>query len=409
MKIVIIGSTGRIGSAIAYDLVNNPSVAKVGLLGPRTSRLKELATSLKCEKCELEEVNIEDHKKLVSILGQYDSGIISLPNRRLSYKAIEAAIEAKLSVVDILEEYHRRPEAHETEGLEIPPGKSLEAYGEDLHNRAEMAGITILDGMGFAPGLSNITVQAGIDYLDEAHSVVARVGGIPSKETSERHPLKYLVTWSFEHVLREYMVKVNIRNNGRVEEVQALDDPETFDFTHFGKTEQLECFITPGMPSYIFTHPELEYFTEKTIRWPGHRSGILTLKECGLLDINPVEFEGVSVSPRKFMLRQLEPRLRPTGEDSDACVMYNTIKGTKEGKDCTIEYFLWDTEDKVNQITSMARVTGFAASIGGAMVAQGKIKLKGIVAPEEAIQGQLYDEFIGELKLRRIIVGREVS
>jgi len=409
MKILVLGGVGRIGTAIAHDLAGNDKVSQVGITGLEDNRLEQVKSDLGKDKVNTHKIDLEDNDKVIAILKDYDLGIVALPNRRLSYKAIECGIKAEKSMVDILEEYHRRPESHEIEGIEIPAGKSLQEYGEDLHIRAEKAGITILDGMGFAPGLSNITTQAGIDHLDSATSAIARVGGIPSRDTSARHPLKYLVTWSFEHVLREYMVEVTIRKGGKVTQVQALDEHEIFDFDHFGIHEKLECFITPGMPSYIFTHPELDYFTEKTIRWPGHRQGIQTLKECGLLDIEPRDFMGTKISPREFMLSQLEPRLRPQKGDTDACVMYNTIDGIKANQQTRVEFFLWDTEDSVTGFTSMARVTGFSAAIAGVMLGQNSITKTGIVAPEEAITGKLYENFISELAKRNIKVEMSIS
>ena len=53
---------------------------------------------------------------------QYDVGVVTLPNRRLSYQVMEAAIEAQLDLVDVLEEYHRRPDNYQTEGFIIPSG-----------------------------------------------------------------------------------------------------------------------------------------------------------------------------------------------------------------------------------------------------------------------------------------------
>ena len=409
MRIIILGGTGRIGSAVAYDLVRNNAVNTVGVTGMGDLKLEKMASKLNSNKLNMHKVDLENQEAVTLLLRDYDAAIITLPNRRLSYKAIECAINAGTHAVDILEEYHRRPEPHETEGLEVPGDMSLEKYGESLHDRAMKSNVTILDGMGFAPGLSNITTQYAIDYLDKAVSAIARVGGIPSKETSLRHPLKYLITWSFEHVLREYMVSLSIRKNGKVVQVQALEDHEIFEFTEFGKNDKLECFITPGMPSFIYTHPELDYFTEKTIRWPGHWQGIQTLKECGLLETTPVEFQGSKISPREFMLAQLEPKLRPVKGDADACVMVNTIKGFKDNKECTVEFFMWDEEDKVNNITSMARVTGFSASIAGMMLAANAITQRGIVAPEEVISGELYDKFLKELGKRNIKIAKRIN
>ena len=53
-------------------------------------------------------------------------------------------------------------------------------------------------------------------------------------------------------------------------------------------------------------------------------------------------------------------------------------------------------------ISSMMRVTGFPMAITAKMILEGKIKDKGIVAPEDAIKGELYTEFMGELRKRDI-------
>jgi lysine 6-dehydrogenase len=66
--------------------------------------------------------------------------------------------------------------------------------------------------------------------------------------------------------------------------VEAASDLEEFRFTEFDQDEALECTITPGMPGFIFTRPDLNEFAEKTIRWPGHWQGSEVLKECSMID-----------------------------------------------------------------------------------------------------------------------------
>jgi saccharopine dehydrogenase-like NADP-dependent oxidoreductase len=282
-------------------------------------------------------------------------------------------------------------------------------YGEWLHEGAVRNGVVILDGMGFAPGLSNITVGEGIHKMDKPISAIARVGGIPSKETASRHPLSYLITWEFEHVLREYNVKTNVIKAGQVIEVSSLEDFEEFVFDQFGKNERMECAITPGMPSFIYTYPQLHEFAEKTIRWPGHYQGIRVLKECGLLSIDPVVIGGTEIVPRKFVSSVIGPRLWPQPGDCDVSVMYNTVAGTKGGQEIKIEYFMWEEDDKVNAFTSMARVTGFTAAIGARFVLRGLIKDPGIIAPEECIRGDAFNLFMDELKKRDISIEEKVS
>ncbi len=235
------------------------------------------------------------------------------------------------------------------------------------------------------------------------------MGGIPSKEAAQNHPLRYMITWAFEHVLREYMVKLDVIREGKLVEVDALIDRERFQFAKLGKDEELVCAVTPGMPSFNYTRSELKEFSEKTVRWPGHFAGIDTLKECGLLDLERVEFEGKQIVPRDFLLAMITPKLQPLEGETDVCVMYNTVVGTKDRKKTKVEYYMWDEADTELGFSSMARVTGFPVAIAARMIARGEIAEKGIVAPEDAITDELYPDFMGELEKRDINILEEIS
>jgi len=409
MKILVFGGSGKIGAAVAWDLVKEQDVETVGLIGRRRDALEKTKTSIVNPKLKLHILDIDDTQALKSVMQEYDIGVIALPDRRTSYHVAQAAIEAGLDIVDMLEEFHRRPDAYEIEGLRLPEGMSVDDYGEWLHQKAVERGVTFFDGAGFAPGISNITVGEGIRKLDKAEIAIARVGGIPSKASAARHPLKYMITWAFEHVLREYMIKVKVIKNGEIVEVDAAGDLEGFAFSEFGKNEELECAITPGMPSFIFTRPYLKEFAEKTVRWPGHWQGIKVLKECGMLDLQPVETREQKIAPREFLLAVIEPRLRPLPGDTDVCVMWNTVVGTKNGKRTQINYYLWDEADIKNGISSMARVTGFSSAIAALFIGRGLIAQKGIVPPEDGITGELYQMYMDELDKRDIRISERVE
>jgi lysine 6-dehydrogenase len=405
MKILVMGAAGKMGKAVSWYLGRDPQVTKVGLLDAHESALKAMAKD--GDKFNIHAISIEDGAKLQGVMKEYDAGVLVMPNRRLSYLAIEAAIAARFNLVDILEEYHRRPDEYEIEGLVVPAGMSIREYGESLHQRAEKNGVLILDGMGFAPGLSNLTTEHGIGLLDKVETAVARVGGIPNAEAKSRHPLSYMTTWSIEHVLREYNVKTCMIKDGKIVEVQALCDKEFFFFGEFGRNADLECAVTPGMPSFVYTHPELRYFAEKTVRWPGHYDGIHTLIETGMLSQEPVETKWGKIVPREFLLGILNPKLLPQPNDKDACVMYNTVTGVKGGKEAKVEYFMWDEAQK--GFTGMQRVTGFPAAIGGKLVAGKKINLTGVRAPEECIKEANYKSMLDELELMDIHIKEKVS
>ncbi len=404
MKVLVFGGSGKMGRAVAFDLAKEPAVTAIGLAGRRKEALEDARTWLRSPKVSIHPVDVDDTASVKALMKEYDVVACTLPDRHTSYAVMQAAVECGRHMVDILEEYHRRPDAYETEGLRLPPGMTLNEYGDYLHETAIKNDVCVMDGIGFAPGLSNITTGEGIRKLDVATSAIARVGGIPSKEASLRHPLRYMITWAFWHVLREYMIRVNVIKDGKVVEVDAATDRECFVFDKFGINEPLECAITPGMPSFIFTRPDLEQFAEKTIRWPSHWDAVETLKECGLLDAEEVDFQCQKIVPRDFLLSRIEPRLRANPGETDVCVMYCTVTGIKYGMKTKVSYYLWDTADTVNGITSMGRVTGFSAAIGAVMLGKGLIKERGLVPPEDCIYGPLYHQFIAELEKRDIRV-----
>jgi saccharopine dehydrogenase-like NADP-dependent oxidoreductase len=398
-NILIFGGTGRIGSAVARDLVVQGGADKIGIVGRSRSSLEKIKSWIGSEKVAAHVLDISDARRSRALMQEYDVGVITLPDRRSSYRTLETAIGAGLDVVDILEEYHRRPDPYEREGMEVPAGMSAEEYGESLHRRAEDAGISLLDGMGFAPGLSNVTLGEAIRQV-KADSAVARVGGIPNHESAARHPLQYMITWSFEHVLREYMVNVRIMEEGKLAEVKATSGRESFRFAECGVDEMLECAITPGMPSFLFTRSHLHSFAEKTIRWPGHWQAIDALKDCGLLDIDPIGFCGQEVRPRDFFLRIIEPKLVPQPGDMDVCVMWNTAWGAEARADC----YMWAVGDAQSGLSAMARVTASCAAVAARLLSGREIEEKGIVAPEDAIKGEVYARLMQELEKRGIVV-----
>ena len=407
MKALVIGAAGKMGRAVVHHLAKDPDVTEIGMLDAHQEGLISITQQDKSGKLKAHPLDVGDKQKLEDLMKKYDVGVATLPNRKVSYHTMRTAISAGLHLVDMLEEYHRRPDKYETEGFIISEDfKSYDEYGEWLHEEAVKNDVLILDGMGFAPGLSNITSAHGMSLLDKTHTVFARVGGIPNVDCYEKHPLRYMTTWSLEHVLREYSVKTQILKDGKVLEVQALVDKEKFRFNKFDIDVDLECAVTPGMPSFIYTYPDLTHFAEKTVRWPGHYDGVHTLMECGLLDEAPVDFDGAKISPREFLLSMINPRLVPQEGEGDVCIMYNTVIGEKNGKAQKVEYFMW--EEANDEFTAMARVTGFPAAIGAKMIGIGKFDLSGIRAPEECFTGENYQFLLDELDACDIKIAEDV-
>ncbi len=408
MKALIFGA-GRQAEGIAWYLANHTDFEEIGIFSRSPGPIDDIIEFVGSHKLKKYVGNVLDSEKVKDVMGMYDIGINALPTRQTSYKTIENAADVGLNMIDILEEYHRRPDAYETEDLEVPKGMSVDDYGEYIHEKYKEKGIMLLDGIGFAPGITNFTLGEGLREMDETKSAIARCGGIPNEKSAERHPLKYMITWAFDHVLREYNVKSNAIKDGERREVEALSEHEKFKFDKFGKDIELECAVTPGMPSFVYTRSELKNTYEKTVRWPGHYDTIKEFKKCGMLDTEPIDMNGIKVVPREVLLNVITPRLKPKEGDRDVCVMWNTAEGKIDGEEVSIDYYMWDEEDTETGLTAMQRTTCFPPAIAAEMMAKGEISGEGIVPPEDCIKGPIYDKMIEKLEEVGVEILKEIT
>jgi lysine 6-dehydrogenase len=63
-----------------------------------------------------------------------------------------------------------------------------------------------------------------------------------------------------------------------------------------------------------------------------------------------------------------------------------------------------DRYDDREKVTSMGKTTGYTASIVAQMVGSGKIKGKGTLAPERAVEGPLVETLLSELGRRGVSI-----
>jgi len=408
LKILVIGC-GKMGSVIAWDLCKYEEVESVGLVDNDSPSLEKAAAWIQDKRVTTHLLGSNFREELIALMKSYDVGIGALPMIKQTNQLIEMAIEAGMNFVDIYGEYYRRPNESYLDGFNIPSDTTGEAYGEMLHRQAMDQDVTILCCMGFAPGLSNMTLGNGIAQMDKAHTAIARVGGMPDIKAADKYPMKYMITWCWDQVIDSAMEKTRILKDGTFQYVDAMSEYERFAFKEFGKDLELEAFITPGMESFIFTRPKLKSCYEKTIRWPGYRDSMSFLKSCGFFETTPIEFNGRNFVPRELAAPIVEPQLAPYEGDVDVSVMWNTVTGKKQGKFSQIDYYMWVDSDTGNNISSMARATAFPASVSAVLMGRGRLTSKGIVSPEDAFDTVLYKAMLDELETKGVVIKESAS
>ncbi len=348
MKTIILG-VGLVGKAVALDLAADKNF-EVSAVDRRQEVLKELKEK-GLESVELRDLSQpEEVKKTVQ---SFDLVINAVPGY-LGFPVLKACLEAKKNVIDIT----------------FSPEDPLE-----LDELAQRAGVTAVVDCGIAPGLSNILAGHGLKEMDRGESLTIYVGGLPSVRT---WPFEYKTVFSPSDVIEEYLRPARYKENGQLRVKPALAEPELIEFDNIGT---LEAFLTDGLRTMLKTLA-FTNMKEKTLRYPGHREKMALLREGGFFDDEPIIISSTKISPREMTTRILFSRLKLKDGEEDLTVMRVVVAGEKDGQPLVLTFDLVDRFDPETGIHSMARTTGYTATMVARALAQGLIKKKGLIAPE---------------------------
>jgi saccharopine dehydrogenase-like NADP-dependent oxidoreductase len=121
---------------------------------------------------------------------------------------------------------------------------------------------------------------------------------------------------------------------------------------------------------------------EKTLRYPGHIEKMEVLRETGFFSKEPVKIGGSEIRPIDFTAKLLFPMWELKKGDVDITLMKIAVEGKKDDRDVRYIYNLFDRYDEVTGIHSMARVTGYTATVAVRMIAVGLYDREGVSPPE---------------------------
>jgi lysine 6-dehydrogenase len=382
MRMLVLGA-GLQGSACAYDLLQNPDVSQVRLADLRFDHLPDFLKPLSGPRLIPTTLDVRDREAVLAVMRESDAVMSAIPYY-FNLALAECAVEAGVHFCDL--------------------GGNTEIVFQQkaLADRAVAKGVTVVPDCGVAPGMVNILAEYGIRQLDSVESVRIYVGGLPQEPEP---PLNYQVVYSLEGVLDYYTTRSWVLRDGQRTQVTALSEREPIEFP--APVGTLEAFHTAGgLSTMAFRYegkiPVMEY---KTLRYPGHAEIMQTIRELGLLDLEPVEVKGVMVSPRDLFVTVVGPKLtKPKGRDLLALRV--VVRGTKGGRPAERRFDLVDRYDEKHGISAMMRTTGYSLSITGQMQARGEVQPPGVWTPDECMPAEAY---IAELRARGIDLRETVS
>jgi lysine 6-dehydrogenase len=381
MKMLVLGA-GLQGCACAYDLLQNPAVGQVTLADLRPGNLPSF------------------------LAGDWDGRLQPVRLDVTDAGAVRETLRGHAAVMSAIPYYYNEPMARAAVEAgchfsDLGGNTGIVLEQKKLHDVARAAAVSVIPDCGLAPGMVNILAAEGIRRLDHAEKVKIYVGGLPQQPEP---PLNYQIVYSLEGALDYYTTPSWILRDGKPAQVAALSEVEEVEFPQPVGT--LEAFHTGGGISTLpFAYQgKIDVMEYKTLRYPGHAAVMRPIRDLGLLEAKPLTVKGQRVVPRDLFIAAVHPKLyKPLGQDLVAIQV--RVAGQKDGKPSAVTFRLIDYYDCVRGISAMMRTTGYSLSITGQMQADGRVALKGVHTPDEAVPFRAYVTELG----RRGVTIEELS
>ena len=356
-KVLVIGA-GGVGSVAVHKMAMWPDMfSEITLASRRISKCDAIAASVKNRTgvtIATAELDADDIEATTRLIEKSDASLVvnlALPYQDLNI--MEACLIAGANYLD-------------TANYEPPDEAKFEYHWQWAYQeKFEKAGLTVLLGSGFDPGVTNVfTAYIAKHHMDNMQTldILDCNGG--------DHGQPFATNFNPEINIREVTAPARHWQNGTWVETPALSHKQRFDFPQVGARNM-----------YLMYHEELEslskHFPELTRArfWMTFGDAYLThlnvLENIGMTSIEPILYECQEIVPLQF-LKAVLPEPSGLGETTKGktCIG-NIVSGTHEGKPKTVYlYNVCDHEDCFAEVGSQAvsYTTGVPAMIGASLI-----------------------------------------
>lgn len=335
MKQVLVLGGGRIGATIAKNLSTDHQVTLADLSIDHLQHLQG--------HCQLVAANACDDVALAQLVEPFDVVVGALPSL-LGFDRLKQLIKLQKHIVDI------------------------SFFAEDalaLNELAQQNGVTALVDFGLAPGISNLYAGHVVDQYDAVDEFACKVGGVPVERLK---PFEYKAPFAPLDVIEEYTRPARMRRDGKDLVLPAMSEIETLYFLGVG---HMEAFNTDGLRSLLQT-VDIPTMAEKTVRYNGHAHLIQQLIDGGFF----------KPEHRNATAKVLLEQWQFAEHEPDLTVMEISASGQKDGQAIHQTWQLIDHYDHTNNVSSMARTTGYTCAAGVRLLLNNDDLPHGVLPPE---------------------------
>jgi len=379
LKVIALGGCGGMGryavrTALGYEFVREIIIADV-------DEKRGQAFAEKCgPKTLFQKIDVNDPPALAHLFSDADVVMTTVgPYYRFGVPILKAAIEAGCHYIDINDDWE----------------PTLEMI--DLSKEAEKAGITALIGMGASPGQSNMLAAKALSFLDSADTLITGwgVGGdseIGQGDTNEEGPGSGgSYGAAIEHWVHQFTGKIRVFQDGQYADVKPLQEIR-IDYPGIGEG----VAYTVGHPEPLtlpLFRTDIKQSCNVMVISPRLESmlriiagevdeGRMTIHDAVQLIMNPPD-DQKGRPPDDKSKKEKTPRLpslfayaRGLKKDQASAVGVTVTAGTGGG---------------------MGGATGIPMAIGLKLLATGRIKRRGVFAPEMVIDPDDFFDAFGPL------------
>jgi len=281
----------------------------------------------------------------------------------------------------------------------------------ELDGLAREKGVTILPEMGMDPGIDLILGRLAVDELDIVHGMRSYGAGLPAPDCAGDNPIHYKITWTFEGVLKAYMRPARFLREGKEVaipggEIFRSENGHTIEVPEVGV---MDAYYNGDAIRYIDLFglgPDLKEMGRFAMRWPGHNQFWNVMAELGFLDETTIRIGESKISPRRFIVEHLTPRLQFGDTERDMVVIRVEAWGLKNKKSLRVTYDLIDYRDLTTGFFAMNRAVGYTTSIAAQLILAGKVQKTGVLTPVRDVP---HREVLRELEKRGMRIQRRLE
>ena len=358
MKALVVG-LGAVGSVIAQVLLEGKAIESVTMADKNTAHALEIA-KLSPGKTRVVKIDAGNNEELKEVIEGKDV-VINAGHPRFNHLMMDLSFANGANYVDLA-------------------GNGLsEQLAQD---RAwKEAGLLAVPGLGEDPGLSNIYARYAADRLTTVEEIRVRDG-----ENSSSTKYDFMLLFSPEVFFSEILDSPRTFVDGRRVSSPPLSGKEVYEFPD----------PIGAQPVYLVDHEEVMTLPEyigKGVNYVDFKLALAdefvavlnTLKKLGLLETKPVDIKSAKVAPIE-LLSSVFPTpvsVSPTVKGSTGIVV--EVKGKEGNKDVAYKLSTMASHEgcyKTLHENGTSFLTGVVPAVFVRMLAEGKIKQKGVLPPE---------------------------